>query len=306
MSDSSDLLAGLSGETKALILIGEYQSGHQGLPELRALLGRLVSSDLERVGILELVRRQARRLELAEPDLIRLLDGLNAQGPEDTQLRPHQARQTRVVHRFDSSATTIPAPPPPPPPAAPAVSAAPAGRVIDPFAAAVGGGTIRVKRNLTFGDANAVPPPPGRETAFFGGEPGVLSTGRFAALVNKRVLLADDDKRIRMVFRKRLEDRGLVVEEAENGEVAWDKLQRETYAVLVLDMKMPGLHGLELLARLTAAGSQLPVIACSAYEQLKDDVVVATYPRLRYLVKPVAAEKLLEAVNELAPGLMTA
>jgi DNA-binding response OmpR family regulator len=64
-------------------------------------------------------------------------------------------------------------------------------------------------------------------------------------------------------------------------------------------MKMPGLHGLEVLTRMVTRRLTPPVIICSAYDQLKDEYVVASYPRLRYLVKPVAAEALEVAVREL-------
>ena len=120
-------------------------------------------------------------------------------------------------------------------------------------------------------------------------------------MIASRVLLADDDARIRMVFRKKLEDNGYSIEEADNGEDAWKLLQEQQYGIAVLDMKMPGLHGLELLARLTAAGGKLPVIICSAYEQLQEEFVVSTYPKLRYLTKQVDVNKLVALVKELAP-----
>jgi hypothetical protein len=43
----------------------------------------------------------------------------------------------------------------------------------------------------------------------------------------------------------------------------------------------------------------LPVVVSSAYDQLGDEFVVATYPKLRYLVKPVPPDKIVEAMNEL-------
>ena len=113
------------------------------------------------------------------------------------------------------------------------------------------------------------------------------------------VLIADDDKRIRMVFRLRMEESGMTVVECADGTEAWDRIQQGDITLAVLDMKMPGLHGLEVLSRMADKQFRIPVIVCSAYDQLKDEFVVQTYPRLRYLVKPVAPEQLVGSIKEL-------
>jgi DNA-binding response OmpR family regulator len=64
-------------------------------------------------------------------------------------------------------------------------------------------------------------------------------------------------------------------------------------------MKMPGLHGLEVLSHMADKQITTPVIICSAYDQLQDEFVVRTYPNLRYLVKPVAPEALVSSIREL-------
>jgi CheY-like chemotaxis protein len=113
------------------------------------------------------------------------------------------------------------------------------------------------------------------------------------------VLVADDDKRIRMVFRIKLEEKGFNVIEAADGQEAWRRLQTPGINAVVLDMKMPGLHGLEILSRLADSGQSLPVVVCTAYDHMEDEFVVATYPRLRYLTKPVDAGKLAETLSGL-------
>lgn len=69
--------------------------------------------------------------------------------------------------------------------------------------------------------------------------------------------------------------------------------------MVILDMKMPGLHGMEILSRLVSRSRKPPVIVCSAYDQMKDEFVVQTYPRLRFFVKPVSTDQLLATVQEL-------
>lgn len=114
----------------------------------------------------------------------------------------------------------------------------------------------------------------------------------------KRVLIADDDKRIRLLYKIRLEKSGYTVIEAAEGQDAWKKLSSGQVDAAVIDMKMPGYHGLEVLSRMVDSGVLLPVVICTAYDQLADEFVVATYPHLRYLVKPAAPEDVLAALEE--------
>ncbi|MGH7144050.1 MAG: response regulator [Planctomycetota bacterium] len=113
------------------------------------------------------------------------------------------------------------------------------------------------------------------------------------------ILVADDDKRVRMVHKIRLEEAGYSIVEAADGTEAWRRLQIGDITLAVLDMKMPGLHGLEVLSRLIDSNRKIPVVICSAYDQLKDEFIVATYPWLRYLVKPVTPEAMMTAVKDL-------
>ena len=142
----------------------------------------------------------------------------------------------------------------------------------------------------------------GKPTAvFFGdgrGKPSAEAV-RGPTLDRPTVLLADDDKRIRMVFRIKLEEAGFNVVEAADGQEAWKRLEAGGINALVLDMKMPGLHGLEILSRLADAGQSMPVVVCTAYDRMDDEFVVATYPKLTFLTKPVDPAHLAEAVRNL-------
>lgn len=119
------------------------------------------------------------------------------------------------------------------------------------------------------------------------------------AIQRPTVLVADDDKRIRMVFKLRLEEAGFAVAEAEDGAEAWRQISEGKVSLVVLDMKMPGLHGLEVLSRMADKQIHIPVIVCSAYDQLKDEFLVATHPRLKFFVKPIGADAVVAAAKEL-------
>lgn len=291
MLNAAQILAKLGGDTKALILISEYRLGRLSPIELQELMASLASTDLERVGILELVRRHAPGLGVEAMQIDHLLQTLasvqlppappptssppSAGAAADTEPRL-SAWESKTI-RLAKSDT-------------PASAASFQVRVSD---------TVRQRRNLNAEPSPPLPPKPAalpQNETFYGSGLGGTAIRRMA---ERKVLVADDDNRIRMVFRKRLEDNGFLVEEAASGDEAWKKLQESRFALIIMDMKMPGMHGLELLARFGTMEEKPRVVICSAYEQLKDDFVVKNYPRLRFLVKPVPGDKLIAAANEL-------
>lgn len=104
---------------------------------------------------------------------------------------------------------------------------------------------------------------------------------------NIKVLLTDDERSVRDVIRAFLETFGFTVIQAENGSVCLQHFEREKPDVVLLDLKMPVMNGIETLKRLRERSSQTPVIIISG-EGLVDDVVTAL--RLGawdYIMKPV-------------------
>src|SRR5437870_4252624 len=79
-----------------------------------------------------------------------------------------------------------------------------------------------------------------------------------------KVLVAEDDESTRYLLCRFLERAGYRVEAAADGEEAWNALLVSHYDLLLSDHNMPRLRGLDLVARLRAAGLNLPVIIDSA------------------------------------------
>ncbi len=312
MENAAQVLAKLAGDTKALILISEYRLGRLNPAELQALMAVLASTDLERIGIIELARRHAPGLGLTAMQIDHLLQMLataQISAPSaavNATPSPANAAADTTAHLSSWESRTIRL----------AKADMPAGAKPktasgEPSFQVRMSDTLRQRRNIGTEPAPTPPPsssspppaisapkpaPPQRSETFYGSGVGGTAIQRMA---DRRVLLADDDNRIRMIFRKCLENGGFIVEEAISGEDAWKKLQESRFALIVMDMKMPGMHGLELLARFETMAEKPAVVVCSAYEQLRDDFAVKNYPRLRFLVKPVPAERLIAAVNEL-------
>lgn len=79
----------------------------------------------------------------------------------------------------------------------------------------------------------------------------------------QRILVVEDHYAVRRFSSELLKDSGYEVEAAEDGEVAWDTLQRNDCDLLITENKMPKLSGVELLRKIFAARMTLPVIMVS-------------------------------------------
>ena len=99
----------------------------------------------------------------------------------------------------------------------------------------------------------------------------------------KKILVVDDEENIRFLYKEELEDEGFVVELAKNGEDALEKLRHFRPDLITLDIKMPGMGGIETLKRIREKERDLPIILCSAYGEYKQDFT--TWASDAYVVK---------------------
>jgi len=113
-----------------------------------------------------------------------------------------------------------------------------------------------------------------------------------------RILIAEDDENVRKVYKEELEDMGLKVMEAGSGKVALQKIHSGNPDLVVLDIKMPDGHGIQILEKMKSENIFIPVIICTAFEGMKEDFVVKTYPNLTYLVKPVSPQQLVQHIRK--------
>ena len=85
------------------------------------------------------------------------------------------------------------------------------------------------------------------------------------------ILLVEDEANQRLLYQMELEDEGYEVVFACTGREALQEAQRERPDLVVLDLRMPDMDGLEALQRLMALNQKLPVVIHSAYETYKDN-----------------------------------
>jgi two-component system nitrogen regulation response regulator GlnG len=101
-----------------------------------------------------------------------------------------------------------------------------------------------------------------------------------------RVLVADDEPSIRFVLRETLEEEGFDVVEVADGEAALEQLSTGDFQLGFVDIRMPGLTGLEVLERLSAGPSAPSIVIITAQNTFENAVEAMKRGALDYLVKP--------------------
>jgi two-component system, OmpR family, response regulator MprA len=114
-----------------------------------------------------------------------------------------------------------------------------------------------------------------------------------------RILVVDDEPAVRDAVDRALRLEGHEVSLAEDGRAALDAVAAEPPEVLVLDLLMPRIDGLEVCRRLRAAGDRTPVLVLTARDAIADRVRGLDAGADDYLVKPFALEELLARVRAL-------
>lgn len=119
-----------------------------------------------------------------------------------------------------------------------------------------------------------------------------------------RVLLVDDHAIVRMGFRLLLEttDDISVIGEADSGEAAYRAYQNDRPDVVVMDISMGGMSGLEATARILARDGAAKILALSAHEDPSHARHMLKAGALGYLCKRSAPEALIEAIRSLVAG----
>ncbi len=108
-----------------------------------------------------------------------------------------------------------------------------------------------------------------------------------------KILVVDDERHIRDSIKRFLEFEGMEVVCAENGLSGKRCLQEEVFTACVVDLKMPGMNGLELLRWINDKGLRTPLIMISAYGEINDAVAAMKAGAQDYIVKPFDPEELL-------------
>ncbi len=115
-----------------------------------------------------------------------------------------------------------------------------------------------------------------------------------------RVLLVDDEEEFVSALSERLMLRGIEVDSALNGEEALARLVEKEFEVVILDVMMPGLGGLEVLRQIKSTHPNTQVILLTGHGSTREGIEGMRLGAFDYLIKPVDIEEMLEKMKAAA------
>jgi DNA-binding NtrC family response regulator len=114
----------------------------------------------------------------------------------------------------------------------------------------------------------------------------------------RRILIVDDDAGQRSLLDSFLRSQGFETLVVDSGERALAALRTEKVGMMISDVRMPGISGLETLHRVRAEHGQLPVLLVTAYADIRDAVGAMRDGAVNYLAKPIDLDELLACVRQ--------
>lgn len=112
----------------------------------------------------------------------------------------------------------------------------------------------------------------------------------------KRILVVDDEENIRLLYSEELKDAGYEVDTAKDAKEAQKKIDIQKPDLITLDIRMPGIDGIEFLRRFRENDKTTPVVLCTAYSDYKQDFRI--WASEAYVVKSSNLEPLKTTIKE--------
>jgi DNA-binding NtrC family response regulator len=112
-----------------------------------------------------------------------------------------------------------------------------------------------------------------------------------------KILLVDDEERFRTTLAKLLTVRGLDVTTLGSGQEALEELGRQSFDVILLDVRMPGMNGIETLAEIKKINPDIEVIILTGHASVDAAVDIMKLGGYDYLLKPCSVEELTDKID---------
>jgi DNA-binding NtrC family response regulator len=117
--------------------------------------------------------------------------------------------------------------------------------------------------------------------------------------VSAKILIVDDEKNVRLNYRIALETEGYGIFEAVSAATALEELAGRSFDLAILDMRMPAMDGLQLLAKMREEGITVPAMIVTAYSDVPHAVQAMKLGAIDFLQKPLRPEDLRRIVAEI-------
>lgn len=115
-------------------------------------------------------------------------------------------------------------------------------------------------------------------------------------MANQRILVVDDEKNIRLTVTQALTSLGYQLNSATNGEEALKQLARQEFGLILLDLNLPGMGGLEVLRQVVKIRPDIKVVLMSAHGTIDNAVEAMRLGAIDFLQKPFTTQELRDIV----------
>lgn len=113
----------------------------------------------------------------------------------------------------------------------------------------------------------------------------------------QQILIVDDDRQMRLALTEAISRLGYEAVLSENGKDALEKLQRMNFSMIITDMKMPAMNGLELLKEVRRVSCRMPILIITAFGTVENAVHAMKEGAVDYLIKPFSLETLKKVID---------
>lgn len=112
-----------------------------------------------------------------------------------------------------------------------------------------------------------------------------------------RILIVEDEKLLNGIYSSELKEDGYETFDAYDGKTALSLIDTLKIDLVILDIKLPDMSGLQVLEAIRKKSKALPVIICSAYDPVKSEYASSISASTGYMVKPIILEELREKIR---------
>ncbi len=112
-----------------------------------------------------------------------------------------------------------------------------------------------------------------------------------------KLLYVDDEEALRILVKSQLALEGYDIETADDGDTALEMLKKDSYDLILLDIRMPRMNGIEVLKNLKSSNHRIRVIMLTAVTELSSAIEAVKLGANDYMTKPYNIEELLNCIN---------
>ncbi len=112
-----------------------------------------------------------------------------------------------------------------------------------------------------------------------------------------KILIVEDEKHQRDLYTMELQDEGYEVDQASNGKEAVEMVKANKYDLVVMDIRMPEMDGIEALGKILSRDKKIPIVIYTAYSNYKSNFM--TWTADAYITKSLNSDELKEKIREI-------